>query len=37
VKELARPDAGGKGLDGPETEVLVELDGGAVLGSYGQS
>jgi len=33
----AGPDAGGEGLDGVETEFFVELDGGVVFGSDGQS
>jgi len=30
------PDAGGEAFDGGEAEALVELDGGVVVGSYGQ-
>ena len=35
--QLAGPDAGGEAFDGGEAEALVELDGGMVVGSYGQS
>ncbi len=35
-KGSTRPDAGGEGFDGVEAEILVELDGGAVIRGYGQ-
>ncbi len=36
VEESAGPDSGGEGFDGVEAEILVELDGGAVIRGYGQ-
>ncbi len=35
-RKLAGPDAGGEAFDGGEAEALIELDGGVVVGSYGQ-